>query len=274
MLGAATARGPSPRGTRRCASSHQLPIWTLRRFLSGERLWHNPTQPAVLAGVGDELRLRRREPRRHRLRRARRRLGPDGDGRLSAGRPARARGPARARRVLVVAVGRGVRLRRHRREHDRHLRPARDPRRPARPRRREPARARPGAVHGGLPRPGRGAQLWGAWCGPCRAEAPALDQVAEGVRAARGAVPRDRRPRRARRRRRLRPRPRRRLPVDLRPAGPLLLVLQRLSGDGGPVDDRARPARTAWRRSSSAPSWPRTCSTVVDRIAAEPAPAS
>ena len=22
--------------------SHQLPIWTLRRFLSGERLWHDP----------------------------------------------------------------------------------------------------------------------------------------------------------------------------------------------------------------------------------------
>ena len=24
--------------------SHQLPVWTLRRFLQGDRLWHDPRQ--------------------------------------------------------------------------------------------------------------------------------------------------------------------------------------------------------------------------------------
>ena len=43
MLGAAhRARGLAA-GHEAVCVSHQLPIWTLRRFLSGERLWHNPT---------------------------------------------------------------------------------------------------------------------------------------------------------------------------------------------------------------------------------------
>lgn len=43
MLGAAhRARAMAP-GREAVCVSHQLPVWTLRRFLAGQRLWHNPT---------------------------------------------------------------------------------------------------------------------------------------------------------------------------------------------------------------------------------------
>ena len=43
MLGAAHRARALAAGHEAVCVSHQLPIWTLRRFLSGERLWHNPT---------------------------------------------------------------------------------------------------------------------------------------------------------------------------------------------------------------------------------------
>ena len=43
MLGAVHRARAAAAGHEAVCVSHQLPIWTLRRFLSGERLWHNPT---------------------------------------------------------------------------------------------------------------------------------------------------------------------------------------------------------------------------------------
>lgn len=42
MLGAATRARSRAEGRVAVCVSHQLPIWTLRRFLCGQRLWHNP----------------------------------------------------------------------------------------------------------------------------------------------------------------------------------------------------------------------------------------
>lgn len=42
MLAAVTAAETAARGHVAVLVSHQLPIWTVRRFLSGQRLWHNP----------------------------------------------------------------------------------------------------------------------------------------------------------------------------------------------------------------------------------------
>ena len=43
MLGAAHRARAAAAGHEAVCVSHQLPIWTLRRFLAGERLWHNPS---------------------------------------------------------------------------------------------------------------------------------------------------------------------------------------------------------------------------------------
>lgn len=50
MLGAATRARATAEGRVVVCVSHQLPIWTLRRFLSGERLWHNPTSRQCALG--------------------------------------------------------------------------------------------------------------------------------------------------------------------------------------------------------------------------------
>lgn len=42
MLGALYSAEQAARGRVAVLVSHQLPIWTLRRFLDGHRLWHNP----------------------------------------------------------------------------------------------------------------------------------------------------------------------------------------------------------------------------------------
>jgi broad specificity phosphatase PhoE len=42
MLGALYAARARAHGHAAVCVSHQLPVWTLRRFLGGERLWHNP----------------------------------------------------------------------------------------------------------------------------------------------------------------------------------------------------------------------------------------
>lgn len=43
MLGALYAARALAAGRAAVCVSHQLPVWTLRRFLCGQRLWHNPT---------------------------------------------------------------------------------------------------------------------------------------------------------------------------------------------------------------------------------------
>lgn len=42
MLGAATTARDAARGSEVVCVSHQLPVYTLRRFLEGQRLWHDP----------------------------------------------------------------------------------------------------------------------------------------------------------------------------------------------------------------------------------------
>jgi broad specificity phosphatase PhoE len=42
MLGAAYAARAAAEGHEAVCISHQLPIWTLRRWLEGKRLWHDP----------------------------------------------------------------------------------------------------------------------------------------------------------------------------------------------------------------------------------------
>lgn len=42
MLAAANTARDAARGHEAVCVSHQLPVWTLRRFLQGDRLWHDP----------------------------------------------------------------------------------------------------------------------------------------------------------------------------------------------------------------------------------------
>jgi broad specificity phosphatase PhoE len=44
MLGAIYAAVQAATGHQALLVSHQLPIWTIRRYLEGHRLWHNPTR--------------------------------------------------------------------------------------------------------------------------------------------------------------------------------------------------------------------------------------
>ncbi len=50
MLGAAHRARAAAAGHEAVCVSHQLPIWTLRRFLAGERLWHNPAHRQCALG--------------------------------------------------------------------------------------------------------------------------------------------------------------------------------------------------------------------------------
>jgi broad specificity phosphatase PhoE len=43
MLGAIYTAQAAAAGAEAVLVSHQLPIWTIRRFLTGKRLWHSPT---------------------------------------------------------------------------------------------------------------------------------------------------------------------------------------------------------------------------------------
>lgn len=50
MLGAAQRARAAAAGHEAVCVSHQLPIWTLRRFLAGDRLWHNPARRQCALG--------------------------------------------------------------------------------------------------------------------------------------------------------------------------------------------------------------------------------
>ena len=52
MLGAVHRARELAEGHEALCVSHQLPIWTLRRFVEGERLWHDPRhRQCALASV-------------------------------------------------------------------------------------------------------------------------------------------------------------------------------------------------------------------------------
>ena len=42
MLAAAQSARDQARGTEAVCVSHQLPIWTVRRYVEGRKLWHRP----------------------------------------------------------------------------------------------------------------------------------------------------------------------------------------------------------------------------------------
>ena len=44
MLGAIHRARAAAEGREAVCVSHQLPVWTIRRYLEGKRLWHNPTR--------------------------------------------------------------------------------------------------------------------------------------------------------------------------------------------------------------------------------------
>ncbi|MDL5155326.1 histidine phosphatase family protein [Actinomycetospora termitidis] len=50
MLGAAHRARALAEGHEAVCVSHQLPIWTLRRYLAGDRLWHNPSKRQCALG--------------------------------------------------------------------------------------------------------------------------------------------------------------------------------------------------------------------------------
>ncbi|MEJ2868481.1 histidine phosphatase family protein [Actinomycetospora sp. OC33-EN08] len=50
MLGAAHRARALAAGHEAVCVSHQLPIWTLRRYLAGDRLWHNPAKRQCALG--------------------------------------------------------------------------------------------------------------------------------------------------------------------------------------------------------------------------------
>ena len=58
MFAALHAARAAAEGHEAVCVSHQLPIWTLRRFVERKRLWHDPRTPAVRAGQSDLVPLR------------------------------------------------------------------------------------------------------------------------------------------------------------------------------------------------------------------------
>ena len=82
------ARAPAE-GHEAVCVSHQLPIWTLRRYVERKRLWHDPRRRQCGLASLTVVPLRRRDAGRHRLLRAGRAPGravarrPDGQGRLT-----------------------------------------------------------------------------------------------------------------------------------------------------------------------------------------------
>lgn len=50
MLGTAHRARAAAAGHEAVCVSHQLPIWTLRRYLAGDRLWHHPAQRQCALG--------------------------------------------------------------------------------------------------------------------------------------------------------------------------------------------------------------------------------
>ena len=71
MLGAVESAKDLARGHEAVCVSHQLPIWTLRCFLEGRRLWHDPRKRECTPRIGDDGALRGRPRRGGDLRRAR-----------------------------------------------------------------------------------------------------------------------------------------------------------------------------------------------------------
>ena len=81
MFAALHAARVAAEGHEAVCVSHQLPIWTLRRYVERKRLWHDPRRRQCGLASLTSLPLRRREGGRHRLLRAGRPPGRDVAGR-------------------------------------------------------------------------------------------------------------------------------------------------------------------------------------------------
>ena len=167
------ARAPRRRQEVVCVS-HQLPVWTLRLHVTGQRLWHDPRRrecglcSMTSAGVRGRPAGRRRVPASRRRSLSRLATG-DGRGRADDPRcrlllPAATRSPRAAPSNSSLPAARPTSSTTRRRA------AATPVRCPARTWRTRPTRCR-WTID--LRRPGRRHQLWGQWCGPCRAEVAA-----------------------------------------------------------------------------------------------------
>ena len=90
MLAAMADAARAARGHEVVCVSHQLPIYTARRAVEGQHLWHDPRTPAVRAGQRDQLPLPGGHDCQRQLRRAGR-LGAAADVRSVSCRPSRPR---------------------------------------------------------------------------------------------------------------------------------------------------------------------------------------
>jgi broad specificity phosphatase PhoE len=72
MLAAAEAARDLARGHEAVCVSHQLPIWTLRRYVEGRRMWHRPDRRPVRPRLADQPDLDGRPAADRDLQRARR----------------------------------------------------------------------------------------------------------------------------------------------------------------------------------------------------------
>ena len=214
MLGAVHRARELAAGQEAVCVSHQLPIWTLRRFVTGPAAVARPAAPAVRAGLAHHAGVHRRRADRAALHASRpapaTRRRPAHDAAAgAAGRAAAGRWPAARPARTRWRTGQRVPVRRARRADRDLLRPAGVPRHGRRAGRREPARAGPA-------RSGSPTTPAGSWCstsgargaGRAAPRRPTWSSCSSRSAPAGRHRARHRRARRPRRGRRLRPGPR------------------------------------------------------------------